>query len=236
MGVKLKWASFWLLMVFPCFTEAQDSYAWTQDSVTNIYGADDYLFTGYPYQPLHRGAAGHPYFLRESWLSATVFIGDIAYPDQQIKLNLATEELIILHSPEGKPPVQLVLSNHLIDSIFVFQTRIISLDEGNEMGLPPGYFEILYQGNLQVIRKPSQHFLSNYNAATPKGSFSEVKAIYYVQKSGSVDWSQYSSFKALLKSFPDQYKVIRKMMKQQAISKKMPSAPECEPLLQLCDE
>lgn len=236
MGVQLKWAGFWLLLVFPCFSYAQDNYSWTPDSVTQIYGADDYLFTGYPYQPLYRGASGHPYFLQEPWLTATVFIKNLAFPDQDIRLNLVTEEMIILHSPEGKAPVQLVLSNHLIDSFFVYQTKVISLDANNERGLPKGYFEVLSQGRLTVLRKPSQNFLANYNAATPKGSFSEVNAIYYVKKDGSEEWNQYSSFKALIKSFPDQYKAIRKIMKQQAISKKMPSAPECQSLLQLCDE
>ncbi len=236
MGIQLKWAGFWLLLVFPCFSEAQDSYAWTQDSVTHLYGADDYLFTGYPYQPLYRGASGHPYFLQEPWLTATIFIENLRFPDQPLRLNLVTGELIILHSPEGKPPVQLVLSNHLIDSFCVYETKTISLDSNNGLGLPKGYFEVLYQGNLTVLRKSSRDFLANYNAATPKGSFSEVSAIYYVKKDDSEEWSQYSSFKALLKSFPDQFKAIRKIMKQEAISKKMPSAPECHSLLQLCDE
>lgn len=236
MGVQLKWAGFWLLLVLPCFSSAQDSYSWTQDSVTQIYGADDYLFTGYPYQPMYRGATGHPYFLQEPWLQATIFIENIPFPDQVVRLNLVTEELIILHSPEGKAPVQLVLSNHLIDSFFVNQTKLISLDVTNGMGLPKGYFEVLYQGNFSVLRKASRDFLANYNAATPKGSFSEVNATYYVKKDGSEEWSQYSSFKALIKSFPDQYKAIRKVMKQEGISKKMPSASACQSLLELCDE
>lgn len=236
MGVQLKWASFWLLLVFPCFSEAQDSRAWTQDSVTHIYGADDYLFTGYPYQPLYRGAAGHPYYFQESWLPATIFIENLRFPDQLIRLNLVTGEFIIRHSPEGEPPVQMVLSNLLIDSFFVAQTKLISLPADKVKGLPEGYFEVLYEGNFTVLRKPSRDFLANYNAATPKGSFSQINAFYYVQKDSAAEWSQYSSFKALMKTYPDQYKAIRKVMKQEAISKKMPSAPECEFLLQLCDE
>lgn len=236
MGIQLKWAGFWLLLILPWYAVAQDSYPWTQDSVTQVYGADDYLYTGYPYQPLYRGASGHPYFLQEPWLSATIFIENIRFPNQSVRLNLVTEELIILHSPEGKPPVQLVLSTHLIDSFFVDQTQFIGLDSQHEPGLPSGYYEILYQGSLSVLRKPSRDFLSNYTAATPKGSFSEVHATYYVRKEGTDGWTQFSSFKALIKSFPDQYKAIRKLMKQKGISKKMPSAPECQPLLQLCDE
>lgn len=236
MGVQLKWAGFWLLLVFPCFSFGQDSYSWTRDSVSQLYGADDYLYTGYPYQPLYRGASGHPYFLQEPWLTATIFIENLSFPNQAVRLNLVTEELVILHSPEGKPPVQLVLSNHLVDSFFVEQTKVISLDADNDLGLPKGYFEVLYQGKLTVLRKPSRDFLANYNAAAPKGSFSKVNAIYYVKKDGSDEWRQYASFKALIKSFPDQYKAIRKVMKQQGIPNKMPPAPACQTLLQRCDE
>lgn len=236
MGIQLKWAGYWLLMALPCWTVAQDSYSWTQDSITHMYGADDYLFTGAPYQPLYRGAAGYPYLFQEPWLSATIFIEDIPFPDQSIRLNLVTGELIILHSPAGKPPVQLVLSNHLVDSFFVYQTKFISLDSENKLGLPPGFFEVLYEGGISVFRKSSRDFLANYNAANPKGSFSEVHATYFVKKTNAEEWSQYASFKALLKSFPDQYKAIRKIMKQEGISKKMPAAPACQPLLQLCDE
>ncbi len=213
---------------------AQAPSAWTEAASDQVYGLDDFLVNGKPYTTLHSGAKGEPFLITADWMEGTVFIHEHAFANCQLRFDLEKQVLVLLQNyPDGRSiPVE--LSPHLIDSFDVGGLHFLRADHAGLTGFLPGFAEPLYRGNFQVYRTYSKHFLANYQASTPRGSFSKAELRYALHNADG-SWAYFSSVKALFRQFPQHKKAIRKAIRDENIPLSEARAADLSPLLTLCD-
>lgn len=218
------------------FSPVHAQESWNQDSVTSLYGADDYLFSGSPYLPSHPGAEGIPYYPDEEWQAATIWVRDLRFEEKPVRLNVETGELIILFHPADKAPVQLSLSSMLIDSFSIGDITFLHSRHFTGVSLEDSYVERIYEEDITVVRLPYKHFQRAYNSTQPGGAYSDLQFLYFIQRNNEAPWESYPTFKALLKSFPESYKEVRKAMRSAGIPLNTPSTADCEAIISLCHD
>jgi hypothetical protein len=196
-------------------------------------GADDELINGTVYVIPSRAIGGDPYLGGNDWQMGEIFIHGRAYPNQEIKYDLVTDD-IILKTPQ-RDNIQHIMkvNKSQIDSfmlgnqLFVHDRHYFA-DAGKAI-----FYEEVYDGEVRVLRRYWKRFIDTYNSSNPMGKFSDVRGeLFYLKGEHFININGAGSFLALFTK--EQRREIRHFMASRHIRYKKATSAQMREVMEFC--
>ena len=209
-----------------------DSWASLMSCLEEYYGTDDLLANGRLYRPTNTRAARHPYFMADEWQEGAVYIKGRYFDFLSLKYNLETGRLILKQELKNGAPVNVVLTEALVDSFRIGQHLFVKLPLLEEAGGGSGFLERIYSGGFSFYRKQKKAFIATYSSRAPYGKFSEPENSFFLLINSQI--REVHNRKALPGFFAPHQKAIKKYMNRQRIRLKKASDAQLIQLLEYC--
>jgi len=186
------------------------------DSVDNLYGTNDLLVNGYPYRLPDDEIKGHPYLFGQEWRDATLYISGHAFENQQARYNIVEDILIIKARVEQGSKLLVRTNRMMIDSFKIEDQLFVNSSLIFEKDSEPGFYQVIYDGEVQFIRKYSKQFVSDYGGTSPHGKFSSPDEERYLLKGGELE--SVNSRWSFIRYFPKKKrKAIRGFLREHSL-------------------
>jgi hypothetical protein len=132
-------------------------------------------------------AKGHPFIQDLHWLSGSVTVNGKTFSGLQLNYDIYNDDLIYLDElPDGARRIILLNKNQVkrftIPGHTFIKHESSSLNDVNESQ----YFEILYEGEISLLKKWTKEFESNPTQEYPNGKFLDTKTTRYFLKSNKL--------------------------------------------------
>ena len=206
------------------------------EKVQKIYGVDDRLINGYPYQAPGSVIASHPYFLTEDWLSGTVFMSGEAYHNKQIKYDLEKDAIVLKATLQDRISKIIHLNSFLIDSVRINNHLFIHSRKYFPADSVETFYEEVYKTtgkSVGLLIHYSKTYLSQYTNVAPRGRFSDMEADRWFIRQGNA--TKVNRRRAFLKQFDQKDRQeIRRFMRNQDISYRRATAQQLQQLMKFC--
>ncbi|MDA3904616.1 MAG: hypothetical protein PF484_00925 [Bacteroidales bacterium] len=202
-------------------------------SIANsIFRADDRLLNGKYYRPKHFFAEGHPYFLSNEWVDATLYIKGIQYNNIPLKYNIEDDNLIIKAIFDGRISKDILLHNSFVDSLIIgYQTfhNTNNFELENSIGIA----EIVYKGEIFAYIKHYSEFKDEISERLRYGKYLESQKILYLFDGNF--FHQIKKKKDLLNYFQTNKNEVKAFMRKNKIRFKKASSNQIVNLIHFCD-
>jgi hypothetical protein len=193
-------------------------------------GVEDGVVNGRTYFPYHYRSKNKPLLFFEKDRTASITMNGRKYENIILQYDTFTDEVIFpeIENKHGQGLYQISLNKDIIDSFVLFfkddtlTFRNITEKEVRGAGLPPGFFEIAYDGDSKyVVRHASavhqkngidEYFYSPSGYVNTGGGFTRIRSNGQFIK-------MFGTRSAEMKKIVDRYKInVRKANKNQIIS------------------
>lgn len=196
------------------------------------YGSDDRLVTGRIYYPTHPLALGHPYFLKEDWLNAILYIKGNEFDNVEIKYNIEDDRIILKRKYEKGLIEPLLLINSYIDSLIILDRLFL-----NSLLIEPdkksGFIELVYRGKLTSFLKHINSYKDELSPHVMHGKYRDPKTVVYIHNGKAL--RHIKRKKEFLEFFPGNEKKVTKFMKTKNINIKKANKDQLLKLMKYCD-
>ena len=204
-----------------------------KDTTNKVYGSSDLLNLGEFYVPEHVYATGHPYFITDEYVLASVTVYNNSFDKVKARYNIEKDQLIMKVSVDTGVYVTIVAKEDWVHSFKINDHYFVSVN-----GLQPstevkGYCEEVYNGKRKFYIKYRKKFIDNYTDLAPMGFFSVVKINKYVYDNNT--FIPVSSKKEFLRLFATHKTEIKKFMRKNKIRYTRASTAQIAALMQYCD-
>ncbi len=180
------------------------SYASIYDEYSNIVGKSGRLYNGLEYAFDDIQIRGHPFLDRKLFLRNTIVYDGFTYTDIEIMYDVYRDQLVMAHEDEYGAFARIALYSERVNG-FTYQDRtFIRL---SEVSAGIGFYEILYQGELQVLAKrmkktrPSKDELYQYEFHSSDIYFIRKGLFYHQVKSRGDVYAVFGEEKKALKTY-----------------------------------
>ncbi len=167
---------------------------------TGIAG-QSHLYNGNAYIEYQQQKEEHPYFIDE-WIDGSVVYENELYQNVPLLYDINKDRLITDHQYNINK-IQLISSK--VKSFTLKQHQFVNLMES---GIPPGFYELLYDGKTKVYAQWKKILQETITNQSIERRF-DNKNGYYIFKDGKM--IQVKSKKSVLHVFADQKSALRKM-------------------------
>jgi len=170
---------------------------------SSLYNGTQY--TGYPFV----FAAGNPFFLTDKAQRGTIVYDKIVYTDVDLLYDDLMDVLIMQDESH-----RIQLSNDRISSFTILNYRFIHILNDSLSNSTPqaGFYNILYDGNLCVLKKEIKTIREIVTFSVEgKTRVIDLKSVYYFRKNN--EYFKIKNQKALLDFFPQQKNEIKHFIK-----------------------
>jgi len=186
------------------------------DSVDNLYGTNDMLVNGYPYRVPNDHILGHPYYLGDKWMEATLHISGNCFDNQQVKYNVVDNVLILKADVKGGSKLLVRTNRLLIDSFRIEDQLFVNASLILDKDTDPGFYQVIYNGEVQFIRKFSKQFIRDYGGTSPQGRFSSTDEERFLIRGDEMQ--HVNSRWSFIRSFPKaKRKAIRRYLRRHSV-------------------
>jgi hypothetical protein len=165
-----------------------------------------------PFNIGYEGVEGTP-FLFDNWSSGLiVMINNDSIGDYDLKYDIFEDQLVVLSKRNDQPmiPLQTVIrSFSLLDSIGIEHVFVNTHPDERQPEIKrEGFFEVLYQGRMQLLKKHKKYFVKAdfegaYNSGKRYDEFRNEVSRYYLLKPGGTFIELKKGKKGILKSLDD---------------------------------
>jgi hypothetical protein len=179
-----------------------------------------HLYSGTEFTGGYRSSAGHPFFENAEPQQGAIFYNGVRYPDVLLKYDLTKDEVIFIN-PNNNLSIKLITQK--IAGFSIKGRLFIQIPEAKGMANFPGagFYEILYDGTVQVLAKRTKR-LRQAAKAEDLAKFKQTNT-YYVRKDSA--WYEIDNKKSLLAVCRDYKTEVIKFMQQENLNFKSDPEP-----------
>jgi hypothetical protein len=163
-----------------------------------LYNGSEYVYTNHGY-------SGHPFFDSAGPLTGEVYYDGTRYTRVPISYDIVRDEVMIANTGQG---FDLRLVPNKISYFIIDGHRFIRLDRdsSNKRSPPGGFYDLLYQGKVQVLAK---RYKTSQEALKADESYTFAQySQYYVLKQHT--YYRIDSRNSLYNAFADEKEAVRK--------------------------
>lgn len=221
--------------------EAQEVREGSVESVSELitltnqhYGADDLLYNGRKYNPLHANAKGHPYFNQDKWSEGQIFILGRIFDGQKIKYDIEIDRFIFFAELSGGISTEIVLNYAFTDSVKMEGRTFV---KAGALPIPDSIFtycEPVFSGDISMVATYYKEFSADYQNRTSGGIYSEQKKRLFVVDGQKI--SKVSTKKSFLGYFNRYKKDLRKFMNRNRIRYSKATKDELNRVMKYCND
>ncbi len=168
-------------------------------------------YAGYPFS----FKEGHPYFLTEDYSTGSLVYDNILYPDLQLLYD-ELSDIVIFQNKDRRIALinERIAAFSILNNYFI---RIVVADSDHASPFNTGFYNVLYDGKTQVLKKEVKKMLDEAKS-TIEGVFHYIliKNLYYIKKEGR--FYSIKNKKALYSLFADRKKEIQHFIKSNHLS------------------
>ena len=180
---------------------AINAYSKSETDQARIYNGRQYKPFTFPF------INGSPFFLTDQFSNASI-VYDGGFYDNIRLLYDEVAEMVIFSAGS-----RLELINDRIEKFTIAGHRFIHLKKDSiKNGVPAGFYEQLYAGNIQVFKKEKKSLKDVLSVADGYQAGIEVKTGYYIRKKGS--YYTVNKKKEVLNILSDKRKEIQQLIKE----------------------
>ncbi len=197
------------------------------------YSADDELVNGTIYAIPNPAINGDPYLNGAEWQQGDLYIHGKTFPGQRVKYDLVIDEMIL--SIPGKEVSRMIMkiNKSQVDSFRLGTSLFINARHYFPEGNNSGFYELVVNGDVRILRKYRKIFIDSYTHTTPLGKFSGVRSDIFLLKGEKLENINRRS--ALLDSFTrEQQKNIRQFMKKHHLRYRKATSRQMAELMAHC--
>lgn len=149
---------FLLLLPFCFFSNTLKSQTSAYNNILNLYDSNlknqKVLYNGYTYNRITGLMKGDPFF-SNSYISGFVNYDSEEFNDIPLLYDLVNDNIIIEHNDTRGLKIELVLIKEKVKRFSIDGHHFVNLSPGTFKGddFIPGFYEVLYDGNLKVFIK-----------------------------------------------------------------------------------
>jgi hypothetical protein len=169
---------------------------------SRLYNGTEY--TGYPFPFVE----GSPFFLTSQEQSSSIIYDNVEYKD----VDLQYDEMmgVVIMQDENH---RIQLSNDRISSFTIGNYDFIRIvrDSLSQTVPETGFYNILYEGNLTILKKEIKTIRQIYSYSQEITRVIDLKTNYYFRKNN--EYTQINNQKELLNFFPNRKKEIQHYIK-----------------------
>ena len=223
----------------------------------SIYGADNLLINGRIFMYPNYRAKGNPFFFGKDLKLCDIYINNRKFSNLFTNYNIV-EDKLILSCKINNNNINIELNNHLIDSFYISYFVFIKIINQNPVtfssNIPNtfgsskkiiftkkfikiknlGYFENIYEGNYQLLRKYIKSFSDKVSQEHSHGAYTGQKTILYIHRDG--EFIDVSNKRKFIKTFSKYKKEIKKFLKENKIKYKDANNIELIKLMNFCEK
>ena len=178
---------------------------------TGLYNGSEYPFSVYYPEPISQG---NPFFHSTSFDSGTISYKGIIYSRVPLLFDVIKQELLI-NDPSGIYIIRLTSDQVDWFSVWGFHFIHVKAGEPGDRGLPPGFYEVLYDGKTAVYKNVLKKIKENGASATGLNTYTSNADTYYMAKGGQ--FYRVKNKKTLMAVFPEKKKTLQQWMRKKQI-------------------
>lgn len=171
------------------------------------------LYNGIEYVDYDKYIKGHQFYESQDWENGAIHYDGVLYRNVPLHYDLMRDEVIVEH-PNETGEIRLIPERvqyfSLLNHTFI---RLVADSAKSSLGRT-GYFDLLYDGNVQVLAKRSKEIEEKITNLAVNRTFLQ-KDRYFVQQSGV--YHAVKSKKSVLKLFNEHKKTLAKNLRRDGI-------------------
>lgn len=198
-----------------------------------VYSADDELVNGTIYAIPNPGINGDPYLNGAGWQQGDLYIHGKTFPGQLVKYDLVIDEMIL--SIPGKEASQMIMkiNKSQVDSFRLGTSLFVNARHCFPEGDNTDFYELVYNGDVRILRKYRKIFIDSYTHTTPLGKFSGLRSDIFLLGGGKLEnINRESSFLGFFTR--EQQKNIRQYMKEHHLRYRKATSRQMAELMAHC--
>jgi len=176
-------------------------------------GKNNHLNNGREYNYRHIGVEGNPFFGENNWNKGSVYYDNQLYEDINMKFDVHNNVLIIVYYDNKGFFVNLQLVNDKIAS-FSWPGHYfvkIEADTVKNPELSSGFYDLLYNGRINVLAKYTKSIQKNYNSTLYLQIFYK-KDFFYIRNGKNV--FKVARKRSILKALPNKERELKAYIKK----------------------
>lgn len=199
------------------------------------YGSNDFIMRGLVYIPQHPKANEHPYFLNAEWNEANINLLGEKFQHIKLKYNVAEQIVIIQKNEENNHTKQpIILNTTQIDRFELEGHLLTNLQHFDSVYQLQGFGEVVYSGQIQLIRKHTKTFVNQYNKTNPYGYYTKLQSNFYLLKAG--ESIRIYNKRSLINAFPGSKKQLKKKLRELQFRFKKATDEQWNEIISWCEK
>lgn len=195
---------------------------------------DPLLVNGRIYRKFKSNAQGDPFLFSTEWCPATIYIINKEFTGRLVKYDIYQDALVLRIHNETANYNQITLNDSFIDSFTMADNRkFVHRRNLNLPGLNVSYVEMIFSGEISMIRTYKKSFVEIYNNFTPQGTYGDTNTKEYLVVGNSL--KEVSNKRTFLNTFNEYKGNIRKYMRKNKIIYRKASTKELINLMKYCN-
>ncbi|WP_220626889.1 hypothetical protein [Pontibacter sp. HSC-14F20] len=203
-----------LMSFLPFASYAQADTTFVDNAVSNVLqqyrtavGVHAHLYNGPEYYvPIKSYVEGHQFYQDKIYQNGTVKYDGAWFEDVPMLYDLMQDELLIVNHGSGQS--QQLVKNR-VEAFKLYGHTFIRLqaDSSTGLSLQPGFYDLLYDGNVQVLMKREKTLFERASTEGMEGEYRDASKFYLV-KDGV--YHQISNKRSVMRVLQDQKKPLNK--------------------------
>jgi len=170
------------------------------------------LYNGSEYHIAGHNVAGFPYFETDSFMVGSISYYHKSYTNVLLQYDIV-KDVVIIKDYKQNYFIQLISSD--IDSFSILNKTFVPLSgDQNNYGVAPGFYEILYNGNVSLYAKKQKAEVQSINEGVAESKYVETNS-YFLKKNGL--FYEIENESSLLNVLNDKVNIVRKFAKENRI-------------------
>ncbi len=175
----------------------------TQEYI-NLLGSEAPIYNGKIYRPfLKLESSSHAFFLNNQYLSGSLVYEGLNYQNLNLMYDLVNDQLILLNFDKTGG---IIVPKELVSSFFIDKHHFINIksDVLNKKDISPGYYQLLYQGEINLLARKTKKIDEIISPEGIKYSISQQDKYYLFKDSAYHHIRNQKDLLQILRSNPDQ--------------------------------
>jgi hypothetical protein len=200
----------------------------------NYYGINDELVNGFVYALPDPMIEGHPY-LNENWVEGKLFIHGKVFQNIPVKYDLVQDEMVIKVKNTENTERIIAMSKKQVDSLVLNNALFVNSRILTEENSGPSFYEVVFPGQLSLVKKYEKRFIGLYNSSTPRGKFSDLNS--GIMLFNGKQFVPVDSKKSFIRYFGDsRKKEITHYFRENKINYRKATSAQLVDLMQFCTQ
>ena len=154
---------------------------------------------------------GHPYFGQGQAHQGSILYSGVLYTNVSILFDLV-KQTVVISDARGIFRIGLIWEN--VDSFTIQNNSFINNRDSIHTNLRPGYYQLLHQGRLTILKREKKTIRSQIDYLTVN-QYIDYSVDYYLKKDG--DWITVNSERALLHAMGADRQALKKFLRSNGL-------------------